>query len=98
MLILKKLHSVITDDLEHCYLCKSNQIHIHHIFGASNRKRSEKYGFIVPLHPRWHNMSKDGVHFNRDLDLKFKRLAQTYYEENIGSRADFILEFGKSWL
>lgn len=43
-------------------------------------------------------MSKDGVHFNRELDLKFKRIAQTYYEENIGTRADFIIEFGKSWI
>ena len=96
--MLKKLHSVFTDDLSHCYLCRSNTVAIHHIFGASNRKRSEKYGFILPLHPRWHNMSNDGVHFNRELDLKFKRMAQEYYENHYGTRADFIIEFGKSYL
>ena len=96
---MKKLFSVLTDDLEHCYLCKSNVIHIHHIFfGVANRKKCEKYGFLVPLHPRWHNMSVDGVHFNRELDLKFKQQAQTYYESHYGTHADFIVEFGKSWL
>ena len=100
MLILaKKLWSVFTDDMDHCYLCGSNVVHRHHIFGASNRKRSEKYGFIVPLHPRWHNTSNDGIHNgNRELDLKFKRMAQGYYESHYGTRADFILEFGKSYL
>lgn len=93
-----KLKSVFTDDLEHCYLTGSNQVHIHHIFGASNRKRSEKYGFVIPLHPYYHNMSNEGVHFNRELDLKFKRMAQEYFEENHGTRREFISEFGKSYL
>lgn len=96
---MKKLFSVLTDDLEHCFICKSNVVAIHHVFGASNRKKSEKYGFIVPLHPRWHTDSNDAIHKgNRELDLKFKRLAQTYFEEHYGDRTDFILEFGKSWL
>ena len=95
---MKKLFSVLTDDLQHCYICGSNNIAIHHVFGGSNRRLSEKYGFLLPLEPRWHNTSQDGVQFNRELDLKFKRQAQTYFEQNIGSRTDFILEFGKSWL
>jgi hypothetical protein len=95
---MKKIFSVFTDDLEHCYICGSYEVAIHHIFGASNRKRSEKYGFILPLHPRWHNMSNDGVHYNRELDLKFKRMAQEYFESHYGTRADFIIEFGKSYL
>lgn len=95
---MKKLFSVLTDDLEHCYICGSYEVAIHHVFGGSNRKLSEKYGFLLPLHPRWHNMSNDGVHFNRALDLKFKQQAQTYYEQHIGTRAEFIIEFGKSWL
>lgn len=96
---MKKLFSVLTDDLEHCYICKSNVVAIHHVYGGANRKKSEKYGFLLPLHPRWHTESNDAIHRgNRELDLRLKRLAQTYYEENIGSRVDFIIEFGKSWL
>lgn len=94
---MKKLWSVFTDDLDHCYICRSSQVHRHHIFfGRAYRNKSEKYGFIIPLHPRWHNKSNDGVHFNRELDLKFKRMAQEYYESHYGTRADFIIEFGKS--
>lgn len=97
---MKKLFSVLTDDLEHCFVCKSNVVAIHHIFyGTANRKKSEKYGFIVPLHPRWHTDSNDAIHRgNKKLDLHLKTSAQTYYEQNIGSRTDFILEFGKSYL
>lgn len=96
---MKKLFSVLTDDLEHCFICGSNVVAIHHVFGASNKKKSEKYGFLLPLHPRWHTDSNDAIHRgNRELDLKLKRLAQTYYENNIGTRTDFIIEFGKSYL
>lgn len=94
----KKLFSVLTDDLEHCYITGSTEVAIHHVFGGSNRNRSDKYGFIIALRPDYHNMSNHGVHFDRELDLKFKRQAQTYYEENIGERKQFISEFGKSWL
>lgn len=96
---MKKLFSVLTDDLEHCYLCGSNVVAIHHVFFGPNRSKSEKYGFILPLHPRWHTESNDAVHRgNRKLDIQLKQLAQTYYEEHIGTRAEFIIEFGKSWL
>lgn len=98
-MIIKKLFSVLTDDLEHCYITGSTDIHWHHVFfGSSNRKKSEKYGFVVPLRPDYHNMSNNGVHFNRELDLKFKRQAQEYFEEHIGSRQAFIQTFGKSWI
>ena len=96
---MKKLFSVLTDDLEHCIVCGSNVVAIHHVFYGPNRKRSEKYGFVVPLHPRWHTDSNDAIHRgNRELDLKFRRLAQVYFEEHFGTRTDFIIEFGKSYL
>ena len=43
-------------------------------------------------------MSNDGVHFNRELDLKFKRMAQEYYESHYGTRTEFIIEFGRNYL
>lgn len=94
----KKRFSVFTDDLENCYITGSPDIALHHIFGGANRNRSEKYGFILPLRPDYHNMSNYGVHMNRELDLKFKTMAQRYYEEHHGNRECFIEEFGKSWI
>ena len=43
-------------------------------------------------------MSDAGVHFNKELDLHLKRLAQEYYESNIGCRANFIDTFGRNYL
>lgn len=59
---------------------------------------SEEDGFIVPLVPELHNMSPAGVHFNRALDLRLKRQCQQWFEENIGTRDEFIKRYGKSWL
>lgn len=83
-----------------CLVCGTTyNLHEHHIFsGTANRKQSEKYGLKVFLCARHHNMSSEGVHFNRQLDLKLKRMAQKYFEENCGSRDDFRREFGKSFL
>ena len=72
---------------------------IHHIFGKSERKLSEKYGFLIPLTPYEHNMGGiKCIHQNKEFDLYWKRKAQEYYEGNYGTRDDFRSEFGKSYL
>lgn len=83
-----------------CYVCRTTQnLHDHHIFfGTANRKLSEKRGLKVWLCAAHHNMSNEGVHFNKKLDTLLKMEAQEYYEEHIGSREDFRSEFGKSYL
>lgn len=90
--------SIITDDLDHCYLCKTNiNIHIHHcIYGTANRKLSDEYGLIIPLCSNHHNMSKFGVHFNKDLDKKIKKLAQEKFEETY-PELSFLKIFGKNY-
>ena len=96
----KKLWSVFTDDLEHCIETGTSQCHRHHIFGASNRKKSEFRGFVIPIAYYLHEFQAGSIHNNPNegLDLKWKQKAQRYYEENYGSREDFIKEFGKSYL
>ena len=83
-----------------CYVCGTTQnLHSHHIFsGYANRMLSEKYGMKVWLCGRHHNLSNDGVHFNNELDLELKQMAQRYFEENNGTREDFIQIFGRSYL
>ena len=95
-----KLWSVITDDLDHCYVTKLPLRHIHHVFPGNRRKICEKYGFVVPLHPTFHEWATYSVHKapNRGLDLKLKQECQRYYEEHYGTREEFIKEFGKSYL
>lgn len=88
---MKKLHSVLTDDLHHCIITGDCNVAIHHVFNGPNRSLSEKYGFLVPLRPDWHNMASYSVHMDQVFDEK-------YYEEHYGSREDFRRKFGKSYL
>lgn len=93
---MKKRVSIITDDLEHCYICESSRVEIHHIFGGANRKNSERYGLIVPLCKRHHTGNK-GVHFDADLMLRLHRLGQERFE-TVASRAEFMKIFGRNYL
>mgnify|MGYP003420611593 FL=1 len=93
----RKIKSIITDDLDHCYLCCAKRQAIHHIYGGPNRPVSEKNGFIIPLCFAHHNGSDEGVHFNKDLDLFFKRLCQLKFEKT-HTRAEFMALIGRNYL
>lgn len=91
--------SLITDDFEKCYLCGGRKECIHHVFeGNGRRMLSERYGLIVSLCHRCHNMSSWAVHFNKPLDLKLKQIAQDKFERNGGTREQFIKIFGRNYL
>ena len=73
--------------------------HKHHVFGASNRNKSEKLGLYVYLTPEMHNMSDYGVHFNKVFDLELKQIGQKAAMQTYGwSIDDFIREFGRNYL
>lgn len=85
----KKRFSLLTNDLEHCFICKKTPVDIHEIYGGSNRKRSMIYGFCVPLCRKHH----------QDLEtLKYlKEIMQKEYEKE-HTREEFIKIIGKSCL
>lgn len=89
--------SIFTNDLEHCYLCSKPKEHLHEILYGKNRINSIKYNFVIPLCAN-HHTGKDGIHFNKNLDLYYKQLCQIYFEKNIGSSEEFIKIFGKNYL
>lgn len=78
----------------------TNNLHKHHIFGGTaNRKLSEEDGMWIWLRADWHNMSDYGVHFNKELDLKLKRIAQKRWQEYYHkTKEDFIKKYGKSYI
>lgn len=82
-----------------CFVCGCKEnLHDHHIFfGISNRKNSEEYGLKVWLCAPHHNMSNEGVHFNKVLDNRLKRIAQEYFEAELGTREEFMQIFGRSY-
>lgn len=63
-------------------------------------KKSEEYGFVIPIAPHLHEFTPESVHGNpnKGLDLKLKQMAQRYFEEHYGTREEFIQAFGKNRL
>lgn len=106
---MKKLTSVLTSDMDKCFYTgyRGYDIERHHVFGGANRKRSEEYGYVVPLHPWLH---PNGAHADNrkckqltnktltEIDEDLKKRCQEDFELRHGTRADFINLFGKGYL
>lgn len=84
-----------------CYITgRTDNLDCHHIYGAANRKISEKNGFKVWLTHDLHNGNGPmAVHNNpgQGYDLILKQQAQKEYETD-HSRADFVKLLGRSYL
>lgn len=84
-----------------CFVCaRRDQLECHHIFMGGLRKFSERYGLKVWLCHEHHNENKRGdagVHFNRELDLRLKVLAQTEFEKT-HTREEFMSLAGRNYL
>lgn len=82
-----------------CWVCGTTQdIHEHHIlYGTANRRLSEKYGLKVWLCGKHHNLSNEGVHFNKELDRRLKVLAQKRFEEEYPNES-FLRIFGRNYI
>lgn len=98
----KRLWSVFTEDMDHCYFTGSPYIERHHIFEGRQgfKKKSERRGFMIPLR---YDLHPNGSRYvstleNSQIDGNLKQMAQRYYEEHYGSRAEFMQEFGRNYL
>lgn len=95
---MKKLWSVFTDDMDHCYFTGTTPVERHHIFGGSRRQASERYGFVIPLRPDLHPNGAQAGAGSGVIDIRLKQMAQAYFERNCGTIDDFRRIFGKSYL
>lgn len=87
--------SVFYEDLNTCCYCGSNyQLTKHEIFEGRNRINSMEYGFVLPLCLKCHRTLQE----DKDYNDKWKKKAQNYFEEYIGTREDFIDIFRKNYL
>ena len=96
------MNSILQNDKSYCYRChRYIKTEEHHIFGASNRNKSEKYGLKVYLCHDCHNRDKKhkSIHFDKDEMLKLHQEGQKaymeYYDKTID---DFRDEFGRNYL
>lgn len=91
------MKSILQEDTDYCFICGRYGTEIHHIFfGNPNRKWSEKYNCVVGLCYDHHRGNK-GVHHNRELDLRLKRMAQERFIQ-VYPEQDFLAIFGRNYL
>ena len=91
-------------DEKKCWLCGRNgaadPLERHHIFGASNRRKSEKYGLVVWLCGNdCHRLGPESAHRNKQTMQMLHRYGQKKAMREQGwSVEEFRQVFGKSYL
>lgn len=91
------MHSIISNEKK-CYICGSTQwLEVHHLYGGSNRKKSEKYGLTVYLCHHCHNEPPEGVHHNRDNMDWLRSIGQRRFND-VYPELNFRELFGKNYL
>ena len=93
---MAKVVSLVVKDMHTCIFCGRPREAIHHAFGGANRKNSTKYHLLIPLCNEHHNTSYHSVHFDRDMDIKVKSMAQMAFENKYGHEK-FMEVFGKNF-
>lgn len=92
-----KRYSILQQEMNRCYVCGTTKdLHIHEVFYGVNRQNSIKYGCCVSLCAKHHNMSNEGVHFNKELDKHLKGEMQERFEK-VYPELDFLKIFGKNY-
>ena len=63
-----EIKSILTTNFDVCYVCGKPRQQFHHVIGAAYRKKSEKYGLIVPICERGCRIKILDDLFFRNLD------------------------------
>ena len=91
------MRSIISNEPK-CYLCGSVRwLEVHHIFNASLRNKSSKYGLVVYLCHQCHNEPPLGVHHNAERMRYLKQIGQQAFIKHYPNK-DFLKEFHKNYL
>lgn len=80
--------SIITDNLEKCYLCNAKGQDYHEAFGGRNRQKSIKWGLVFRLCRKCHREVTDSKEYSKLLENKAKRIFINKYGKD-----KFIEEF-----
>lgn len=83
----KNRYSIITDNLEECFICHRPKDHLHEVFYGNNRINSMKYGCVIPICSYCHSK----VHNNIQLDLKLKKMLKRAFLEYYKCDEDYFI-------
>lgn len=83
------MKSIIYSEKGQCFLCERyGQTEEHHIFGASNRAISEKYGLKIQICPECHR-GNEGIHGKKckeELKKGLKMMGQRAFEKHYAEK------------
>lgn len=90
----KNRFSIFTDNFNQCYYCKrkvkeNEKLDLHEVYGGSNRLRSIRMGFVVPLCRKCHS--------NEEIINHLRILIQKEFEKT-HTKEEFIEITGKSYI
>lgn len=91
--------SIITKNLEHCYICYKKGMKnipkddLHELLEGKNRQVSMKYGLVIPICRKCHNL----VTNDKTLQDKLHKVAQKEFKKHYKTE-NFIQIFGQSYL
>lgn len=85
--------SILTDDMEHCYICRIKKDHIHEICFGANRLNSIKYGLVIPVCFDCHMK----IHNDISLQDRHHKIAQKKFNE-VYPDLDFVEIFKRNHL
>lgn len=90
------MKSILTEDTSTCLVpdCGRRATDCHHIYEGKNKTLSETFKLMIPLCREHHT----ALHNDQEMNNYFKRLGQIAWEEQIGTRAQFIKIIGKNYL
>lgn len=105
------MKSIFTSDFNTCAVTHihrgARRIEVHHVFGASNRKKSTEDGYVIPviaeIHPNGASASQAECYrltglTLKQLDTRMKEACQEHWEAHRGTREEFIARYGRNYL
>ena len=73
--------SILTNDLDHCVMCRAKKEHLHEIFFGRNRANSIKYGLVIPLCSMHHIEMHKNKEWQEYWHKKGQQAFITYYPD-----------------
>lgn len=88
-------------DDKQCFLCGSrDRVEMHHIFGASNRKQSDKEGMTIYLCADCHREGRHAVHNDAKTAQALHAIGELMWiAQHPGTDVwDFVAKYGRNYL
>lgn len=86
-------YSILTTNLEKCYVCGKQKQDIHEVYGGANRRVSMANGLCVPLCRSCHYNATNDNQFS----LQLKQICQMEYEKT-HTREEWFKLIGRNYL